>query len=109
MSEPRPSVLLLQCLCPSRHCIIALAGEAPPATAENMTEQARAGLDGAIASKAINPWCELCNAPRDQWAFEVAEIPGRTLADVLPELRRNEAEQLASQASIKAEERARRN
>jgi hypothetical protein len=103
------SVLLLQCLCPARHCIIALAGEAPPATAESMTEQARAGLDAAIAAHTINPWCELCKAKREQWSFEVAELPGKTLAEVLPALKRQEAAQLATQASIKAEERAARN
>lgn len=108
MSEPR-AVLLLQCLCPARHCIIALAGEAPPATAESMTEQARAGLDAAIASKAINPWCELCKARREHWSFEVAELPGRTLAEVLPALKRSEAEQLQTQARFKAEARADRN
>lgn len=108
MSEPR-AVLLLQCLCPARHCIIALAGEAPPATAESMREQAIAGLESAIASKTINPWCELCQAPRDQWTFEVAELPDRTLAEIMPELKRQEAAQIRSAAAIKAGARAARN
>jgi hypothetical protein len=94
---------------PERHCIIALAGDSPPATAENMTEQARAGIDGAIEAKLINPWCELCKARREQWIFEVKEVPDRTLAEIAPELRRQEAAQMQTQAAIKAGERAARN
>jgi hypothetical protein len=108
MSEPR-AVLLLQCLCPARHCIIALAGEAPPATAEEMKDRAVVALEAAIESKAINPWCELCKAPRGFWSFEVAELPGRTLAEIMPELKRQEAAQMQTQAAMKAEDRARRN
>jgi hypothetical protein len=109
MSAPRPSVLLLLCLCPAQHRIIALAGEAPPATVESMTELAKASLEAAIAAKTIKPVCELCKAPRDQWSFEVAELADRTLAEVMPALRASEAEQIATQARFKAEARALRN
>lgn len=109
MSAPRPSVLLLQCLCPARHCIIALAGEAPPATVESMTESAKAGIESAIAAKSLDPWCALCGAPREQWSFEVAELADRTLAQVMPALRASEAEQIATQTRMKAEARALRN
>lgn len=109
MSEPRPSVLLLQCLCPARHCVLAFAGEAPPATVESMTAAARAGVEAAIAAGKMRPVCALCQAPRELWSFEVAELPDHTLAEVLPALQQQEAEQIAMQARMKAEARAARN
>jgi hypothetical protein len=66
-------------------------------------------MDAAIKAHLIHPWCELCKAPREQWTFEVAELPGKSLSEILPELKRQEADQIATQASIKAAERAARN
>lgn len=104
-----PRVHLVQCLCPARHTIMAIAGEDPPASAEQTLIQLRDAIEQTIAAGRINPRCELCQAPRDQWTFETATLENRTLAEVLPALKREEAAQLATQASIKAEERAARN
>jgi hypothetical protein len=109
MSEPAPRVHLVQCLCPARHCIMAGAGEEPPGTAAGAVDGLKAGIEEAIAAGGMNPWCELCRAPRDQWSFEVATIENRKLAELLPALKHQEAAQLATQAAIIAERRASRN
>jgi hypothetical protein len=74
-----------------------------------MTEAARATVDTAIEGKRINPFCGICKARREHWSFEVAELPGRTLAEVLPALQREEAEQVQTRERIHAEARANRN
>lgn len=111
MSEqPEPkSVLLLQCLCPQRHCIMAFVGEQPPETAESIAQTARDGIEAAIASGTLNGWCALCRAQRETWQFEVKLIPDTTLEALMPALKRQEAEQLRSQAAILADDRHSRN
>lgn len=88
---------------------MALAGEDPPGTAAEVTETLRTGIEQTIAAGRLNPWCELCKAPRDAWSFEIATLENRTLADVWPALKREEAAQLETQAVMKAEARHSRN
>lgn len=109
MSEPQTSVLLLQVLCPARHCILGFAGEAPPLTRESIAADARQAIEAAIAAKVLNPWCGICRAEREHWSFEVAELPGRTMAEIEPEIRRQETNQMAARAAFEARERAARN
>jgi hypothetical protein len=54
------NVHIVQCLCPQRHCICAIAyqpGERH--TPETVIEKFRAQVEAAIQTKALNPWCGL--------------------------------------------------
>ena len=98
-------VYLAQCLCPQRHCLLALPMEQEdPATAEAFLRvQLTTLLNLAIDHyQWLNPWCELCKAPRAQWHIEVGRTRFTTLAEALPHLKHSEADQLASAREIKA-------
>jgi len=109
MSEPAVRVHLVQCLCPARHCLMASAAQEPPGSKDEALEIVKATIEAAIASKRINPWCGICKAPREQWTFEVATLPGRTLDELLPEIQRQESQQIATAAAIAATQRAMNN
>ena len=87
-------VYLVQCLCPARHCITALAfepdGDLKPETAE---ESLKALTELALARSAMNPWCAICRARSSTWVYECARTRFRTMAEARPELKRLEAEQ----------------
>lgn len=102
-------VHLVQCLCPARHCIMAATFQEPPGIQEQALELLRGSIEQTIAGGRLNPQCEICKAPRDQWSFEIATIDGVTLDEIMPALRHQEAAQMQTQAAIKAEERHRRN
>lgn len=106
---PTPRVHLVQCICPARHCIMAVAGEEPPETAAAIVDQLRSAIEQTIAAGRIDPWCALCRAPREQWTFEIVAIPGRTLDEIMPSLRAVEGAQLNYAASLRAEQRHSRN
>lgn len=78
-------VHIVQCLCgPARHCIIALAylpGQTSAQnddfsditlTEENATAYLQKTVDRFIRSQAIDPWCGLCKAKRENWLVEDA-------------------------------------
>lgn len=96
-------VFIVQCLCPERHAIAANALEA-----ETEEECAVAGtnlieaLDEAIAKHVLNPWCELCKAPREKWHIETGRTKWTTLTEAMPHLRAEEQAQRESAEQIKA-------
>lgn len=94
------SVMLAQCLCPQRHCILAAASETE--TADTMTHKLRAQIRHWLVSDVINPWCGLCGAPRETWTYEVGRTRYRTMAEAAPALRQMEAMQIRSRAVLHA-------
>jgi hypothetical protein len=88
---------IAQCLCPSRHCIVAATGEVETeAEAEREVRQPlRRDVVGMLASGAINPWCAICNANRATWRYEVRRTRFATMAEAAPELARLQAGNLA--------------
>lgn len=96
-------VWIVQCLCPQRHCIVAVADEATnEAEAFPLIATLRDRVAALIADKMINPWCELCQAPRERWQFELARTRFATIAEAGPELAKAEADQRASAALLRA-------
>jgi hypothetical protein len=98
MAEPQ--VLLVQCLCPQRHAILAAASDLYGA--ELLTTSLREQLRRWLETGTINPWCGLCGAPRETWTYEVGVTRYRTMAEAEPALRQLEAEQIRSAAVLKA-------
>lgn len=88
-------VWIAQCLCPSRHAILATAGEA---TNENEAKaNVRAPLieqvESLLRAKAINPWCGICGARQETWTYELGRTPFTTLEEATPKLSESEREQ----------------
>jgi hypothetical protein len=93
---------IVQCLCPARHCILAMPyetpdGEARPAAAELLREE----VDRLIATGIFNGGCGLCGAPRATWRFEDAKTRYRTLDEALPSLRASERAQAETRVAWK--------
>lgn len=89
-------VWLVQCLCPRRHAIAAVAGEHPDkATAMRKLEPwLCAQVESLLSSRAINPWCGLCHAHAGTWRYETALTRFATMAEAQPALERSQREQI---------------
>lgn len=70
---------IVQCLCPERHAILAIA-ISPDAkfTDAEALEALKLAVDAALAGNAeelglgrINPWCGLCGAAATTWRYEL--------------------------------------
>jgi hypothetical protein len=89
-------VWIAQCLCPDRHCIVALAGEA--AGFEEAKRLVRAPLRRTVAqllhSGALNGWCAICGAKRPSWRFEVARTRYTSMEEAEPDLAEEQAKNL---------------
>jgi hypothetical protein len=88
-------VWICQCLCPSRHAIVATSGEADSEAAaeETVARPAREAVAIMLRSGAIDPWCGLCRAGSETWRYETRRSRFRTMAEAAPELRRSEEAQ----------------
>jgi hypothetical protein len=101
MSERR--VWIAQCLCPHRHCIAAVVGEADSqAEAENeLIGKLKEGIDQLMAPGAGgNPWCGICGAERETWHNEVGRTRWRSMADAGGPIRDNQIRQLLTSAIL---------
>lgn len=93
-------VWIAQCLCPQRHCILAASGEADDrGAAQGVEKSLRATLARLIEAEVINPWCGLCNARMDTWAYELQPTPWRSMAEADGPLKQSEREQAAIRAA----------
>ena len=91
------NVRLVQCLCPARHCIVAVAF-APGTDFRDDREailwlQARVEKMLAGGGDVMNPWCGICRAAADRWRYEVAGTRFGTLEEAWPALKLAEAMQ----------------
>lgn len=71
-------IRVVQCLCPSRHSLMALGVYDDAMTGEEAITQlrdaVRAGLSGGdakLGAPPMNHWCGLCGATNDTWKFEL--------------------------------------
>ena len=88
------TVWLCQCLCPSRHCMLATLGEAET-EAEALTAvraPLRRKLVQLVRDGAINPWCALCGANRATWRYELRRTEFATLDAAVSKAKVLEAE-----------------
>lgn len=68
MSRPK----LVQCLCPQRHCISAIAFL--NIDDEHAAAMMQAALRELLDAHRLNPWCGLCGAKAETWCYEVATL-----------------------------------
>lgn len=95
-------VWIAQCLCPQRHCILAAAHEADGEAEARaiILSPLREQIDGLLKIHAINPWCGICRSPVDTWTYEIGRTRWATMAEAAPEIRKSEAEQVATGAIL---------
>ena len=96
------TVWIAQCKCPQGHAILASADEAETALQawETIVAPLRNRITELIRKRILNPWCGICRATNDSWRYEVATTRWLTMAEALPALKQNEAEQRAAAAVI---------
>jgi hypothetical protein len=88
------AVWICQCLCPNRHCILAVAGEAEDrAAAAEIVEQLEAGVNALANDAAMNPWCAICRAPLADWHLELGRTRFASLEEASSALAQSEADQ----------------
>jgi hypothetical protein len=109
-------VWIIQCLCPSRHCIAAATIEAewdPTWARDDVADSVRIGLafaaarlkaqiDAGIADGSFDPWCALCKAPQSDWEMEPGVTRFTTTEEARPFLKDAQAKQLITQELVKA-------
>ena len=96
-------VYIVQCLCPQRHCLMAVATDQQPIAAEL---RLRAVIEEVLRRRKINPWCAICGEPSDQWRYETGVTQFRTMAEAQPELARLAEENRRTHDELKASGRA---
>jgi hypothetical protein len=95
-------VWICQCLCPGRHAILALAGEANDGREANAAIRTplRTQVTAILAAGKLNPWCSLCGASPSTWRFELRETVFTSMDEASPVLRRFEADQAMTRALL---------
>lgn len=92
------TVWICQCLCPDRHCMLAIVGEA------ESEEEAKSGVSAPLRRKMVealnegilNPWCNLCGADRATWRYELRRTKFATMEEAIPHMHEIEAANIAT-------------
>jgi purine-nucleoside phosphorylase len=91
-------IYIAQCLCPSRHCIAALAFDPRDTTPEAATELLRMTIEDHIRRQVINPWCGLCHS-RD-FLYDAQPTRFKSMDEAKPYLLELERRQLSLAALV---------
>ena len=95
------SVRICQCLCPSRHCIMAVAFE-PGEWPDEKAQLALAGIvNKLVEAKIMNPWCGICRAPIKSWTYQADATLFDTLEAAQPVLKAFEQAQMRTAATMR--------
>lgn len=95
------SILITQCLCPERHCILAVAFDdevTPTSTAE---KQLREMIDELVASGTLKKECAICRRERPLH-LETGATKFKSLAEAEPILRQLARRQEATREFLRA-------
>jgi hypothetical protein len=98
---------IVQCLCPDRHCVIAVAYDDAETSGEEAQRQLQALLKNAVDQRVLNPWCGICLS----WDlyYEDSVTRFRTMEEAKPALAQCQTDQFASRALIDEAQRAPQN
>lgn len=89
---------IIQCLCPERHAILAVAYDDAATTGAEALQMFQSMVLVAVDGGGLNPWCGICQSR--EWFYEDGVTRFRTLAEAKPFLEQCAADQLASRALI---------
>jgi hypothetical protein len=82
---------LLQCMCPSRHCIVAIAYDPDSLPAETAMNGFQSLVGVLIQQKRIDPFCGLCGSR--VWHYEDGVSKFKTVQEAMPMLQALELQQ----------------
>lgn len=89
---------IIQCLCPQRHAIYAIAYD-PDFMADDVAmAEFREQVTEWIRKGVINPWCGICGSR--EWAYEQRSTKYKTVSEARPELKMLELENMLSRHII---------
>jgi hypothetical protein len=91
-------IWIVQCLCPGRHCIMALIFDRRSMGPEQAVEHLRREVDGRLESREINPWCSICWS--EDRHFEAAPTKYHTMAEAEGPIREEQGKQLLANAIL---------
>lgn len=94
------NVHLIQLLCPSRHCIFALAYEHPEMSDEDVKTAASRTWE-SMQKCGFNPWCALCDSRNLN--FEVGVTKYASMEEAYPHLKQTEIDNLRTRMRLLAE------
>lgn len=83
---------IIQCLCPQRHCILALAYDDTEGGGEEILGLLQATVAGSIEQGLLNPWCGICQAR--EWTYEDGKTHFTSLAEAKPFLEQCQRDQM---------------
>ena len=93
-------IRIVQCLCPSRHCIMALAFDPAESDDTSAIGRLKEDVTGLLAGGQLDPWCALCLS-RD-WHYEVGITRFTTISEALPHLMKSQHDQRRTQWRLKS-------
>ena len=101
-------VHITQCLCPKRHCIIALAweeGESVPGCGDLVFKDSADACDGVeklisyfVKDGQIDPWCGICHS--STFTYEDGLTRFMSLDEARPEIERLQLANLLTRAAL---------
>ena len=94
-------VHVTQCLCPKRHCIMAIAWQEPEYTPDTAKEKLKSIIKRLMERGAINGFCGICNSSK--LTYEDGVTGFKTLDEAMPHLRAVERANLATKRYLDAE------
>ena len=96
-------VRIVQCLCPDRHCMTAMAYQTEDgAPKPEIAQKLKAAVADLLERKVVHPWCALCRAPASSFFYEDKPTIFRTMEEAMPSLLEGQKRQAAAQAFFRA-------
>jgi hypothetical protein len=89
---------IIQCLCPDRHCIFALAYDPADLSSPEAMQGFKEMVQAALDKKLANPWCGMCGSTL--WSYEDAVTKFATIEEARPAMKETEADQMATRAIL---------
>jgi hypothetical protein len=89
---------IAQCLCEKRHCIIAFAYDTSEGPPEKFLTDLQAAVEEAVRTKALNPWCGICNSR--VFHYEDGATPFHSMEEAKPYLKAAERMNLQTRAIL---------
>jgi hypothetical protein len=99
---------IIQCLCPQRHCVLAVAYDPADMNGAEAMLLLKEGIESMIFRGIIDPWCGLCDSC--EFHYEDNATVWASMEEAKPKLEKQQAAQMAMRAFVLTQrEKATRN
>jgi hypothetical protein len=99
--SPDARIRIVQCLCPKRHAIMAIAYTPADITDADVTEALTSQIRSMVQHGVLDPWCGICGSTT--WHVEVGQTAFATMEEATPHLKALEAENLRARNFLRAQ------